>query len=329
MMNELAGVCTSAGSFCNTAERFFLLNLLSWAINSVKTFLPESGSNCPGSNNISKISHLYFKEVLMNTTTVVTKQRLQRRPVSWRLRAGVMMLLVLFLAAITWGEVSAQTETPEMDVQGNGISIADGDVTPSTSDGTDFGSAGIGNPTLPYHTVTIINNGSLALNLSGSPQVQISGTNAADFIVSAQPSSPVAPSGSTTFTVCFAPNALGLRTAIVSITNDDADENPYDFVIQGTGTGASEIDVTWNFISIVNGDNTPSTSDGTDFGAAEIGGDAVYHYSFIILNKGNISLYLTGSPHVPFFLCLLPSIVKLLITIYGILVYYSRPRCPA
>ncbi|MBN1479626.1 choice-of-anchor D domain-containing protein [candidate division KSB1 bacterium] len=197
----------------------------------------------------------------------------------------------------TSGSAYIFASEPEMDVRGNGVSIADGDDTPSTSDGTDFGSAGIGNPTQPYRTFTIINNGLSTLNLNGSPQVQISGTNAADFIVNAEPSSSVAPSGSTTFTLCFAPNAVGLRTAIVSITNDDADENPYDFVIQGTGTGAPEMDVKGNNISIVNGDNTPSTSDGTDFGAAEIGGDAVYH-SFFIFNRGNISLYLTGSPHV-------------------------------
>ena len=48
----------------------------------------------------------------------------------------------------------------------------------------------------------------------------------------------VAGLGSTTFTVTFNPSALGLRSATVSIANNDADENPYDFAIQGTGTGA-------------------------------------------------------------------------------------------
>ena len=32
------------------------------------------------------------------------------------------------------------------------------------------------------------------------------------------------------------PSATGLRTATVSITNDGADENPYDFANQGTGS---------------------------------------------------------------------------------------------
>ena len=42
-------------------------------------------------------------------------------------------------------------------------------------------------------------------------------------------------SRTTTFTVHFDPSATGLRSATISIDNDDADENPYDFAIQGTG----------------------------------------------------------------------------------------------
>ncbi|MFQ5630912.1 MAG: FlgD immunoglobulin-like domain containing protein, partial [bacterium] len=42
--------------------------------------------------------------------------------------------------------------------------------------------------------------------------------------------------GTTVFTIRFDPGAIGQRTATVSIDNDDADENPYDFAIQGTGT---------------------------------------------------------------------------------------------
>jgi hypothetical protein len=58
-----------------------------------------------------------------------------------------------------------------------------------------------------------------------------------DFSVTSQPTSPVAPTnGSTTFSVAFTPKANGLRTATVSIPNNDSNENPYDFTIQGTGT---------------------------------------------------------------------------------------------
>ena len=54
--------------------------------------------------------------------------------------------------------------------------------------------------------------------------------------MTAQPSgSTIAAGGSLTFQVTFAPSATGLRTATVSIANDDPSENPYDFAIQGTG----------------------------------------------------------------------------------------------
>lgn len=46
----------------------------------------------------------------------------------------------------------------------------------------------------------------------------------------------VAPSGTTTFTIRFTPNAIGSFTGAVSITNNDGDENPYVINFSGTGT---------------------------------------------------------------------------------------------
>jgi CSLREA domain-containing protein len=125
---------------------------------------------------------------------------------------------------------------PEIDVKGNGNSIADGDSTPSATDDTDFGNASGGGNTVS-HTFTVANTGTAALSLTGdTDKVVIGGANASDFTVTAQPSSPVASGGgTTTFTVKFTPGGTGPRTATVSIADDDCDENPYDFAIQGTG----------------------------------------------------------------------------------------------
>jgi len=124
---------------------------------------------------------------------------------------------------------------PEINVQGNSTSIADEDVTPSVTDDTDFGSTNISLGTVS-HTFTIQNTGSGILYLYGTPKVAISGANASDFTVTAQPTSPVAATtGATTFTVQFDPSATGIRTAAISISNNDNDENPYNFSIQGTG----------------------------------------------------------------------------------------------
>lgn len=122
----------------------------------------------------------------------------------------------------------------EINLKGNGQSIADGDTSPTTADGTDFGSVDVADGTVT-RTFTIENTGGTPLDLTGTPRVSISGTNAADFTVIVPPPAVVGPNSFTTFQVTFDPGGSGVRTATIHIANDDADENPYDFAIQGTG----------------------------------------------------------------------------------------------
>ena len=112
-----------------------------------------------------------------------------------------------------------------------------------TGDNTNFGTADLAS-SIVVKTFTIENTGDLDLTLSG--------THAADFRVTVVPISSI-PSGNTTsFSITFNPSAVGLRTATLTITNDNG--NPYTFDIQGTG-----IDVTAPiFTSIVR--NTPATN---------------------------------------------------------------------
>ena len=124
---------------------------------------------------------------------------------------------------------------PEIDVKGNNISITNGDSTPGLSDNTYFGAVPVASGTLT-RTFTIYNTGNGDLNLSGNPKVMLSGTNAADFSVSSQPASLVVPAGLTSFTVVCDPSSPGLRTATLSIANDDRNEHPYTFDIQCAGT---------------------------------------------------------------------------------------------
>ena len=82
------------------------------------------------------------------------------------------------------------------------------------------------------------------LSLTGSPMVVLGGTHASDFTVTALPSSPVAGGGgTTTFDVVFDPSVVGTRTATVSIANNDSDERPYTFDIQGEGYQEMTIEV--------------------------------------------------------------------------------------
>ena len=186
---------------------------------------------------------------------------------------------------------------PEMDVAGNGNSIADGDVTPTATDDTDFGNVQVGNNN--PNTFTITNTGSAALNLTGGPPaVSISGANAADFALTMDASTPVASGGGTeTFTVTFNPSAAGLRTASISIANNDSDENPYNFDIHGTGLVSPEMDVSGNGNSIGSGDVTPNATDDTDFGAVAVVSGTNPNI-FTITNTGAAALNLTDSPRV-------------------------------
>jgi hypothetical protein len=128
---------------------------------------------------------------------------------------------------------------PEMDIFGNAVEIVDGDTTPDVADDTDFGQVDLASGSV-VHTFTIQNNGALDLNLTDpSPFVIISGADAGDFSLTVIPSSPIAAAGSTTFSITFNPSALGIRTASVSIANDDSNENPYNFDIQGEGIDAN------------------------------------------------------------------------------------------
>jgi hypothetical protein len=111
----------------------------------------------------------------------------------------------------------------------------------SVIDYTDFGNADVEGNTVT-HLFTITNSGTAPLNLTGTPWVSVIGANSNDFVVISQPESPIAAATTTTFSVRFDPLSEGIRQASISIANDDSDENPYDFAIQGTGTVLGDYD---------------------------------------------------------------------------------------
>ena len=134
---------------------------------------------------------------------------------------------------------SVNPGTPSMEMTGNGNPITNGSLSPSPTNGTDFGNTVYPLGTVS-HTFTILNSGTANLNLTDYALVTVSGSNAGDFSVTVLPSTPIGSGFSwTTFTVQFAPSALGTRSAVVNIGSDDSDNNPFSFAIQGTGVPAS------------------------------------------------------------------------------------------
>ena len=135
--------------------------------------------------------------------------------------------------------ISVSGGPTEIDVLGNDNSIADGDSSPSLADDTDFGSTQVNGSTAD-RTFTIENIGGTNLNLSGGPPCVI--VTGSHFSLLYDAVTPVVGGTSTTFTVRFDPSAPGLHSAVVSIENDDSDEDPYEFTIQGNGTEVSGAD---------------------------------------------------------------------------------------
>ncbi|WP_338814524.1 BspA family leucine-rich repeat surface protein [Bernardetia sp. Wsw4-3y2] len=126
----------------------------------------------------------------------------------------------------------------EINLQGNGIDIANNDITPNINDNTDFGNILACNSNTIVKTFTIQNTGTAPLTVSN---LIITGTNASDFALSGLPSFPfdIAANNSQTFTITFN-SVTGTRTANIEITNNDADENPYIFSIKATGTADTQ-----------------------------------------------------------------------------------------
>ncbi len=172
---------------------------------------------------------------------------------------------------------------PEINVKAGSVSVATG--------GTyNFNSVVSGN-TGTAVTFTIENTGNAALNVSGTPKVAISGTNASEFtIIQTALSASIAGGASSTFTITFAPTTSGSKSAVISIDNNDADENPYTISLTGAATAAPtpEINLKVASASIASAGNYNFTSV-----AEATSGTAV---TFTIENIGTAALTLSGTP---------------------------------
>ena len=119
----------------------------------------------------------------------------------------------------------------EINVLGNGQTITNGSFSPLITNHTDFGDVQVGATLERTFTIQNLGEGDSFLSVSSAVS-----DPAPVFTVVSQPSGPVEAGFSTTITIKFSPAAAGRFSGIVSIKNDDADENPYQFTIQGPAT---------------------------------------------------------------------------------------------
>ncbi len=144
---------------------------------------------------------------------------------------------------------------------------------------TDFGTVDLENPASKVFTIR--NTGGQQLT---GLALSMDGVNSGDFSVGPLGATTLATGASTTFTVTFAPAVTGTRTAPLHIASNDADENPFDVNLTGTGTAAPEIAV-----------EQPVGTDLTD-GSASISfggvncGSASSAFTFTVKNTGTANL---------------------------------------
>ncbi len=154
--------------------------------------------------------------------------------------------------------VTLVNTTREINILGNSVSILDGDVTPNLGNTTDFGSTAIPKTV----TYTIENTGTEVLTISS-----ITSSNTTDFAITGIVPTSVAAGANATFDVTFTPSGSEIRTATITINNNDCDEIVYDFVVQGI----KPLDINLTSIDVLCNSDGSATANIT-------GGEAPYTY---------------------------------------------------
>jgi alpha-tubulin suppressor-like RCC1 family protein len=131
--------------------------------------------------------------------------------------------------ALASAELTAVGLLPEIVVEEPlGNAISDGGAR-------DFGSIFVGAGATRVFTIKNTGAGDL-IGLA----LTVDGTDASDFSVTASPASSLnGPAGSTSFAIRFSPSSVGAKTASLHLASNDADENPFDIALSGTGTSSA------------------------------------------------------------------------------------------
>lgn len=184
-----------------------------------------------------------------------------------------------------------------INLSGEGVNASEIDLSVSgatleINDTYDFGTMLVGLSSLKIFTIE--NLGSSDLTLSGSPDlVAKSGTDADQFTVTDPASNTIVSEESITFTIEFSPSSTGIKTANISIANNDSDENPFTFTIIGTGTNDIEPEIhikDWEDNDLISGSGI------FDYGSVAVDGNS--QRQFKIFNYGTKALNLSGTPKV-------------------------------
>lgn len=150
-------------------------------------------------------------------------------------------------------------------------------------------------------------------------EVSILQDNPQDFVVVKQPASSVSgPSGITTFTVAFTPQAAGLRSALIQVASNDANDSP--FLIQLSGTGVLSNDARLQYLATDLGPTSPqfdpeitayTTNVGLDTTSITLSAYRMHGYSTMTINGVTVDPL---NPHLPFAVAVGSNIFSIVVT---------------
>lgn len=173
---------------------------------------------------------------------------------------------------------AAAVTLPGIQVKGNGNSISDNASSPSTTNGTDFGTVQSGQAA-STRQFTVTNTGGATLNLGS-----VNATGA--FTVQSGLPPTLAGGASASFTIGLSDSSAGAKTGQVSFSTNVSGENPFQFSLAANVVAAPApgISVSSNSTALTNGQQTP-----VDFGTVQTG-QAAPTQQFTITNTGNATL---------------------------------------
>lgn len=188
-----------------------------------------------------------------------------------------------------------QQPLPDINLKQGAANLIDGTGT------YDFGNIIIGNSS-PEIVFTIENTGTADLSL-----YNISSSAPSEFTIdNATVDWTLQPGSAATFTIEFSPASLGVKNETITIVNDDPDEDPFTFTVEGVCVAVPAPEIRINRSGV----NIPSGSLGYDFGQVVLtfpdpevtftirnNGNEILNIYDITISAGDFSL---SSPSIPF-----------------------------
>jgi len=195
----------------------------------------------------------------------------------------IVLAFLTFFICMNYSCKKSTTSSDNGEYPQINIKVADTDI-PNGTGSYDFGDVNVGE-TSTAAIFTIENLGDAVLNLDGTPIIVLGGNDSGMFTITQQPNTAINAGVTTSTNLMFSPTSEGAKTATVTISNNDSDNNPYTFTLNGTGITPFILDYVGNW----NGQWTNTTFNSTGAAQLEVTADTDQKtVQFVIDVDGNV-----------------------------------------